>query len=278
MHYGSNSRFWSAKGVISLYRAKLTFRRETASLCRIFISLRTKCLHLCIKNFSKNMKTFFVFKVFYILLPRFFQKGKMIKQRIIEEASELFGRSGVKSITMDELARHLGISKRTIYENFKDKETLLVACIDTFHIRNRAFSQKVFLEADNVAEAILTLLQRNAGYASQRQFNIIEEIRKYYPQINKEHLVNLNAHKYQEMEQMIQRGIREGVFRENLNPKVIAHFFCRQFEDIARNAGYLEEFSLADIFGNITISFLRGICTTKGIEIIDKYKGKISKQ
>jgi len=224
----------------------------------------------------KKLKNLFCFQSFFVSLHPNFKS--MVKQRIIEEASELFGRSGVKSITMDELARHLCISKRTIYENFKDKEALLVACIDAFYIRNRTFYQKVFLEADNVAEAILTLLQRNTEQVMQRQFNIIEDIRKYYPQINKEYLINLNVHKCQEMEQMLQRGIREGVFRKNLNPKVIAHFFSRQFEDITRNARYLEDFSLVDIFENITMSFLRGICTTKGIEIIDQYKGKISKQ
>jgi AcrR family transcriptional regulator len=198
----------------------------------------------------------------------------MVKQRIIEEASELFGRSGLKSITMDDLARHLGISKRTIYENFKDKESLLIACIEVFHHRHRTFTEKVFTEADNVAEAILTLLQWNAEQVAQQQFNLMSDIRKYYPQVYKEHLTNLNVHKHQEMEQMIQRGIREGVFRENLNSKVIAHFFCRQLEDIARNARYLEEFSLTEIFDNITMTFLRGICTMKGIEIIDRYKKK----
>ena len=56
----------------------------------------------------------------------------MIKQRIIEEASELFAKMGIKRLTMGDLAKHLGVSKRTIYENFKDKEELLIACIDNF--------------------------------------------------------------------------------------------------------------------------------------------------
>ena len=208
-------------------------------------------------------------KFFRIFAPDFLKQ--MVKQRIIEEASELFGRSGVKSITMDELARHLGISKRTIYENFKDKEALLIACIDVFHAENQIFTERAFREADNVAEAILTLLQRNTEQVTQQQFNMISDIRKYYPQVYKERLTNLHIHKIKEMEQLIQRGIMEGVFRENLNPKVIAHFFSRQMEDVARNARYLEEFSLFDIFENITMTFLRGVCTTKGIEIIDKY-------
>ena len=60
----------------------------------------------------------------------------MIKQRIIEEASKLFAKSGVKRVKMGDLAKHLGISKRTIYENFEDKEELLIACIDNLNEKN----------------------------------------------------------------------------------------------------------------------------------------------
>jgi AcrR family transcriptional regulator len=198
----------------------------------------------------------------------------MVKQRIIEEASELFGRSGVKSITMDDLARHLGISKRTIYENFKDKEELLIACIDAFHEESRAFFQKVFHEADNVAEAILTMLQRDAEQASQSHFGMIEEIRKYYPQAYKEHLISFQDDKNRGFEEILKRGIAEGVFRENLKPEIIVHFFTAQMESYVHNDLFMNKFSLFDIFENISITFLRGICTAKGLEIIDRFNCK----
>ena len=193
----------------------------------------------------------------------------MVKKRIIEEASDLFLQAGVKSTTMDDLARHMGISKRTIYENFKDKETLLIACIDAFRDENHLFFEKVFTKAENVVNAILVLLQKGAEQAAQRQFNMINDIRKYYPQVFKEHLTSLNDNKCREMGQLIQRGINEGVFREDLNPEIIAYFFCRQSDD---NDGWLDRFSFVDIFENIVITILRGICTSKGIEIIEKYK------
>jgi len=199
----------------------------------------------------------------------------MVKQRIIEEASELFGRSGVKKITMDDLARHLGISKRTIYENFKDKEELLIACIDAFHENSRAFTEKVFLEADNVADAILVILRKDAEQASQRQFNMIEDIRKYYPQVYKERLTSFQKDKNHEFEQMLKRGIKEGVFRENLNPEIIVHFFCNQAENIVHHETFLSRFSRIEIFENLAITFLRGICTSKGLEIINRYKNQV---
>ena len=200
----------------------------------------------------------------------------MVKQRIIEEAAKLFGRQGVKSVTMDDLARHLGISKRTIYENFKDKETLLIACIDAFHAENQAFSQKVFLEADNVAEAILIMLQRDAEQAEQRKFNMIEGIRKYYPQVFKQHFACIQNDKYSAFEQILKRGIKEGVFRENLNADIIVLVFCRHAENIELHDDFLSKFSLTDVFDNLVMTFLRGICTAKGLEIIDRYN-KIKK-
>ena len=199
----------------------------------------------------------------------------MVKQRIIEEATELFGRSGVRSITMDDLARHLGISKRTIYENFKDKEELLVACIDSFHAKNRTFTERVFLEADNVAEAILVMLRKDAEQASQRQFNMIEDIRKYYPKVYKERLTRFQKDKNFDFEQMLKRGINEGVFRENLNPDIICTFFVRQANDITYLDNYLGKFSLTEVFENLYLTFLRGLCTAKGLEIIDRYKNHV---
>ena len=195
-----------------------------------------------------------------------------VKERIIEEASELFGRSGVKSITMDDIARHLGISKRTIYEKFKDKEDLLISCIDAFHNKKSKHQKDIFLNANNVAEACLVLQQMSADQTTQMQLNMMNDIRKYYPQVYKEHLSRFHIDECHNMEQLIQRGINEGVFRDNINPEIIAHYFSKQGESIVHNDKDLEKFPLSEIFENIAITFMRGLCTIKGIEIIDNYK------
>ena len=194
-----------------------------------------------------------------------------VKDRIIEEASELFSQSGVRSITMDELAKHLGISKRTIYENFKDKEDLLIACIDAFHEEGRKFQEKVFQTSENVVEAILAILPDTVGQTTQRQINMMNDIRKYYPQVYKERFTHFHNEQCGNMEQMIWRGIKEGVFHEDLKPEIIAHFFSKQGESIINNR-YLEKFSISDIIENIAFTFFRGICTEKGTKIIDNYK------
>jgi AcrR family transcriptional regulator len=199
----------------------------------------------------------------------------MVKQRIIEEAAELFVQTGVRNTTMDDIARHLGISKRTIYENFKDKEALLIECIEVFKEKNREKMEKVFLEADNVVHATMIWLQMGAEPTAQRQINIMTDIRKYYPQVFKEHLIRINADKCNNIEKVIQRGIGEEVFRGELNPEIISYIICRH-NGVALNDSVLEKYSLSEIFENMVLTFLRGICTPKGIEIIEKYKNKIS--
>jgi AcrR family transcriptional regulator len=190
----------------------------------------------------------------------------MIKQRIIEEASKLFAKSGVKNVTMGDLAKHLGISKRTIYENFKDKEELLVACADASHVESEEFSRKVLSRTDNMVEAMLAMLQIEGGAS------LIEEIRKYYPQVYKEHVLRIIDDRSNCYKQMINRGMAEGVFRENLNLEIIVYFFNGRAKDFLLFDLHLNKFSMNEIFENVAVTFLRGMCTDKGLEIIDNYK------
>ena len=80
------------------------------------------------------------------------------RQRIIEEASEMFRTYGIRAVTMDMLANQMGISKRTIYEVFRDKDELLQGVLRWMAIRQREAMTKIFSETDNVIEAIYRLL------------------------------------------------------------------------------------------------------------------------
>jgi len=192
----------------------------------------------------------------------------MIKQRIIEEASKLFAKSGVKRVKMGDLAKHLGISKRTIYENFSDKEELLIACI-AYHIDSDDHTAKVLSQADNMVEAMLAMLHIEDSQTSQRKYNLIEEVRKYFPQAYKEHVLRVIGDRNHSFEQIVKRGMAEGVFRENLLPEIIVHFFNSRIEDISLDEHYLVKYSLAEILENIAITFIRGMCTTKGLQIVE---------
>lgn len=200
---------------------------------------------------------------------------EMIKDRIIEGTKLLFSRHGVKSTTMDDIARELGVSKRTIYENFKDKEEILVACIESVYAESRKFSEQVFSNSNNVIEAVIVLLRKGTDLARRHPHTMFDEIRKYYPKVYAELLLDKHSEKLKEMETLVKQGIKEGVFREDLNPEIVAYLFTQQAEGIRTNDGKLDSYSQMEVFENMALSYIRGLCTSKGLEILDRLTAKM---
>ena len=193
-----------------------------------------------------------------------------IKDRIIEKAGELFFEYGIKNISMDELASSLGISKRTIYENFKDKEDILRFLITKLsNERNKIF--KEFLEEGlNVVEIFIKVIEIQMDMPiSSAKF--IQDIYKYYPKITK--LLQENIEKNNEfLQNFLLKGIGQGYIREDLNVEVTA-FLVEESTYTYIRASYMEKppFSFSDLFYTMMINFVRGISTEKGIKIIDAH-------
>ena len=193
-----------------------------------------------------------------------------IKDRIIEKAGELFFEYGIKNISMDELASSLGISKRTIYENFKDKEDILRFLITKLsNERNKIF--KEFLEEGlNVVEIFIKVIEIQMDMpVSSAKF--IQDIYKYYPKITK--FLQENIEKNNEfLQNFLLKGIGQGYIREDLNVEVTA-FLVEESTYTYIRASYMEKppFSFSDLFYTMMINFVRGISTEKGIKIIDAH-------
>ena len=102
-----------------------------------------------------------------------------LRERIILAAVELFTTNGIKSITMDEIAASLGISKRTLYEVFPDKETLLEECILKSQKDGDIFVKEVIETSNNVLEVLLRCYQWSIErfHATNKKF--FEDIKKY---------------------------------------------------------------------------------------------------
>lgn len=201
-----------------------------------------------------------------------------IKERIIQQAGRLFFQYGVKSISMDEVASSLGISKRTIYEHFKDKEDLLLSYLK-YMINKRNDAIKGFMkQSDNVIEIFLRIMeiQKTKSFASVK---FHEDIYKYYPKVDaflKEEAEKANRF----FIEFLQKGIEQGVIRENLNVQVVA-FLVEESVSVYIRASYLEKppFSFSELISTMMINFIRGISTERGIKIVDEYlkNNKMSK-
>jgi len=195
-----------------------------------------------------------------------------IKNRIITEARQLFVNYGIRSITMDMIAEHLGISKRTIYENFKDKNELLKSCINAAMADQRKMNEEIIKSSSNIIDAIFIFIKNSINTLKRINPAFFYDIQKYYPAIWSRTIQKNDERNFNRIVSLLNQGISEGLFRENINVEIIARLILEQFKLLSNQEIFPEnKYSMVDIFENIVINFVRGIVTVNGLELIDTY-------
>lgn len=197
-----------------------------------------------------------------------------LEQRIVKRASELFLMHGIKSITMDFIAGDIGISKRTLYEVFRDKDALLLKTLAYQEEKSREERDKLALTCTNPFELGLKEFARISQAIRRVNRNYMRDLQKYHPKV----LPYLEANRKSNTEGVIrltEEGIREGYVRPELNGRLLALILQAQFE-ILMNFEKIEEynFSFSEVFETIVINFARGMATQKGLELVDNYLSK----
>jgi len=192
-----------------------------------------------------------------------------VRDRILEEATKQFFTYGIRNVTMDDIASLLAISKRTVYETFKDKTDLIRSCLKNIKEIQDKKNQSIIASL-NVIEAIFTFMQQGIKAINSINPVFFSDLKKLYPsiwgQVHSEH----QADAYNLTHRLLRKGINEGLFRKDINLTIVSKLFHEQMNLIADKKIFpLEEFSYTEVFKNLTINFLRGISTNKGIQIID---------
>lgn len=191
-----------------------------------------------------------------------------LRERIILAAVELFTTNGIKSITMDEIAASLGISKRTLYEVFPDKETLLEECILKSQKDGDIFVKGVIETSSNVLEVLLRCYQWSIErfHATNKKF--FEDIKKY-PKAYK--LMKNNRNRSSEdTVNFFKEGVKQGIFRDDVNFAII-NLLVRDQLDLLMNSDICNEYSFLEVYESIMFTFLRGISTEKGARVLEDF-------
>ena len=195
-----------------------------------------------------------------------------IKQRIISGSRQMFIKYGIRSITMDMKAEQLGISKRTIYENFTDKDELLQHCINAAMNNQRRINEEIINNTENIIEATFKFIKNSIDTLNAINPLFFFDIEKYYPELWEQKIrENDNRNLYRSIE-LVNKGIQEGIFRKEINGEIVAKLILEQFKMLSNQELFPhDKFSKVDVFENIVINFVRGISTKKGLLLIDKY-------
>jgi AcrR family transcriptional regulator len=202
-----------------------------------------------------------------------------MQQRIIEGALKIFIQQGIRATTMDDIAHQLGISKRTIYEHFQDKKELLMMMVEYAHAQMKKDDREMFGSSQNALEGFLKLMKKKRSRVNIKLMKTLIELKRYYPEIIEEMRRKHSAEGLETLERVFIKGIEEGVFRVDLNPKTSAFlfstqahlFFTEQLNNMDLSTLDNAEISVLQVFEDLFLNFLRGISTQKGIKIIEKY-------
>lgn len=191
-----------------------------------------------------------------------------LKERIITLASELFTRQGIRSVTMDEIAAAFGISKRTLYEVFSDKETLLLECIRHGVAQEEAYIREHLSSTDNVMEVLLKRYQRSIEHFHATNKKFFEDIQKY-PRAC-EFLKKGNNRTTEEAIGFFKEGVKQGYFREDINFAIVNQLVQAQI-DILMESDICKTYPFLEVYESIMFTFLRGVSTPKGITELEEF-------
>lgn len=191
-----------------------------------------------------------------------------LRNRIVVKAMESFSAHGIKSITMDDVAASLGISKRTLYEVFQDKETLLKECVLKNQKEMSDFLSEVYARATNVLEVILVCYQRSIETFHNTNKRFFEDIKKY-PKVH-EMMKNCRDKDSDSTVTFFRMGVEQGIFRSDVNFSIV-NLLVREQLDMLMNTDICNEYSFLEVYESIMFTYIRGISTEKGARVLETF-------
>jgi AcrR family transcriptional regulator len=202
-----------------------------------------------------------------------------LKEHILVETDQLFCRYGIKSVTMDDIAKHLGISKKTIYLHFEDKNDLVYTLITRKTEMQTCVMDEGSAKAENaIHEAFLAVTQMQETLSNMNPM-LLYDMQKYHPDAWALFRSFKEKQLFEVIRSNIERGIKEGYFREDIDPELFARMRVQQIDSIMGPGIFAESrFSMLTVMVKATEHFVYGLSTQKGHEQIDHYKSKLKEE
>jgi len=196
------------------------------------------------------------------------------RERIMMGAMDLFARDGIWSVTMDAIAAELGVSKRTIYENFKDKTELLREGIIAGGELHDKTLNEIVNNSPNVIDALYRIGKENHQTMQKINPRFFSDLKKHYPEILELVRRDYTAKSRKFMLKLFRQGADEGVFEKNINMDIVASVWM-QLVDLAesteRGEVISDSWSVKEWHFHLFIPYLRGVSTDKGRALIEHY-------
>jgi AcrR family transcriptional regulator len=199
--------------------------------------------------------------------------------RILNSALSLYSKYGLKSITMDDLCRELGISKKTLYQHVSDKQDLIRKVIEYEKDMQREAMEKMFRSEMNAIDELMHVNRQIHLSQSIHSPTFYFDLKKYYPSIYNEWVDYKRKKMHDLIIRNLEKGIAEGLFRKDMDAIVISKLHVARVE-MLHTSGIIDEDerSMGRFIDEIFKYHIHGICNDEGLKYFRKQLDHSEKQ
>lgn len=198
------------------------------------------------------------------------------KEQIARAAEDLFTTYGVRSVTMDDISRKLAISKKTIYQYYRDKDEIV--CLVTERVLQKEKEKMMSIKevATDAIHELLLVSRHIREYSRNINPSILFDLQKYHLKAWDIYLRFKQSVFIESLKETMERGMREGSFREDMNVQILALLRMEEIQMASNNKIYpQDEFDFREVQLQLFDHFIHGVLTQKGKEKLLQYSEKV---
>ena len=198
-----------------------------------------------------------------------------VKERILEKAHDLFNRYGIRSVSMDDMAAQLGMSKKTVYQYYEDKDELVNAVFTRMLETNKAECLSCSKRGENAIHEVFMSFDMVEELLANMNPTVLFDMQKYHPTAFKNFLDFKNNFLYKLIKENLINGIKEELYREDIDVDVLTRFRLHTVMlSLDPDVFPSNKSNLVHIEQQLIEHFLYGLATPKGQKLIQKYKNQ----
>ena len=193
---------------------------------------------------------------------------KNLRPALLEEAMRRFREYGRRAVKMDDIAKNMGISKRTLYEVYSDKEDLLVDVVKSLLKQRSESLQEFALKRDDAIDILIEALRQQMEFSASTHANFFNDLKRY-PAVEK---MLKHYQKEQEISTLafFENGVRQGLFISSIDFNIF-HKITSGSISMIRSEELFKNLTYQQLMVNYLFVIIRGICTRKGLERLDNF-------
>lgn len=196
---------------------------------------------------------------------------------ILDRVRELFFKYGVRSVSMDDICRDVGISKKKLYQHFKSKNELVEKLLELERENFEIIFTRNNFDGVNAIDVLLKVSTDVGERFRDVTPSLTFDLKKYYPEIYHRHIENRIEFIYEQIQLNIKKGIKNGMYRDDLSIELLARLYIRRLIDLHNPEIFpADKFSFQTLFDVMFDNFIRGISNENGIRYYEQQKRKVN--